>query len=238
MPAPFEQGDVDLRLYRGGVALEDVSVRRKGAPEAPPPPEKVDPNAPPPPAFDEYSPIIAFKRFAAEIHYLPLIHKTIQLRDISFESPRVALDRLASGDLNVMALVPKQEVAVEAGATPAAVATPTAAPEAAEPAEPWKFGLDKFILSDGRVRFRDLALEGSEPVELGIDRISVDEVALSPAVYGKPAQIHLKLGLDEGVVDVNAQLTLEGGKATVSTELTANRLPLRRARAFPRRIRL
>ena len=66
------------------------------------------------------SPIVAFKRFAVELRYWPLFSKTIQLRDVALDAPRVALDRLASGDLNVMALVPKSEVAVEAGATPGA----------------------------------------------------------------------------------------------------------------------
>ncbi|HSP99900.1 MAG TPA: DUF748 domain-containing protein, partial [Candidatus Dormibacteraeota bacterium] len=229
--ARVDVGDVDLRLWRGGVTLEDVAVRAQGAPEPPPPPKNVDKNAPPPPAFDAYSPIVGFKRLAVELRYLPLFHKIIQLRDIELDTPRIALDRLASGDLNVMALVPKQQVAVEAGATPSAVPSPTtAAPAAAS--SPWSFGLDKFILNDGRIRFRDLALAGSEPVELGIDRISVDEVALTPAVYGKPASIALKLGVDEGTIDVKANLTLDGSKVSVSTDVTARGLPLRRARLY------
>lgn len=225
--ARVDVGDVDLRLWRGGVTLEDVAVRAKGAPEPPPPTEENDPNAPPPPAFDEYSPIIGFKRFTVELHYLPLFQKTIQVREVELVQPRVALDRLASGDLNVLGLVPKQPVNVEAGATPEP--SPTAA---AAPGTPWAFGLDSFVLSDGRVRFRDLALEGSEPVELGIDRISVDEIALTPAVYGKPGTIALKLGVDEGTIDVTAHVTLDGEKVAVTTDVTANRLPLRRARLY------
>ncbi len=229
--ARVDVGDVDLSLWRGGVALEDVAVRAKGAPTPPPPPKDLPKDAPPPPAFDAYSPIIGFKRFAVELHYLPLFSKTIQLRDIEFEAPRVALDRLATGDLNVMALVPKQQVAVEAGGTPGAVASPTAATPAGE-SSPWSFGLDTFILTDGRIRFRDLALEGAEPVELGIDRISVNQIALTPSVYGKPATINLKLGVDEGTIDVKADLTLDGSKVSVTTDVTAEKLPLRRARLY------
>ncbi|MFN8643630.1 MAG: DUF748 domain-containing protein [Candidatus Binatia bacterium] len=226
--ARVDVGDVDLRLWRGGVTLEDVAVREKGAPEPPPPAaEEADPNAPPPPAFDAYSPILGFKRFTVELRYLPLFRKTIQVRGIELVQPRVALDRLASGDLNVLALAPKQEVSVAAGATPAP--SPAAA---AEPGTPWAVGLDTFVLTDGRVRFRDLALEGSEPVELGIDRVSVDEIALTPAVYGKPGTIALKLGVDEGTIDVTAHVTLDGDKVAVSTDVTAHRLPLRRARLY------
>ena len=225
--ARVDVGDVDLRLWRGGVALEDVAVREKGAAD-PPPPVAREEGAPPPPAFDEHSPLIGFKRFAVELRYLPLFSKIIQLREIVLDGPRVALDRLADGDLNVMALVPKQSVAVEAGASPTPVATPAVEDEGGG----WAFALDKFDLTDGRIRFRDLALEDSEPVELGIDRIAVNEIALTPAVYGKPAAIAVKLGVDEGVVDVVANLTLNGSEVHVTTEVDAHRLPLRRARLY------
>lgn len=229
--ARVDVGDIDLRLWRGGVTLEEVAVREKGAPEPPPPPEAVDPDAPAPPAFDAYSPLVGFKRLTVELRYLPLFRKTIQVRTIELVAPRVALDRLATGDLNVLALVPRQAVSVETGATPGGAVPPTAAAPA-EAGTPWAVGLDKFILSDGRVRFRDLALEGSEPVELGIDRISVDEIALTPAVYGKPGTIALKLGVDEGTIDVTARVTLNGSAVAVATDVTAHRLPLRRARLY------
>jgi len=74
-------GDVDLALHRGGVALEDVALYAPDAPGEPP--------------------VIAWKRFAVELRYLPLLRKTVQLRDIELEGPHVALDRLASGDLNL-----------------------------------------------------------------------------------------------------------------------------------------
>ncbi|MBX3023961.1 DUF748 domain-containing protein [bacterium] len=228
--ARVDVGDVDLRLWRGGIALEDVAVREKGAPEPPPPAaEEEDEHAPPPPAFDAYSPIVGFKRLAVELRYLPLLRKTIQLRSITLDTPRVALDRLASGDLNLLALVPQQPVAVEAGAPPTAGATPAAV--AAE-GTPWAFGLDKFELTDGRVRFRDLALQGSEPVELGIARVSVDQIALTPAVYGKPGTIAVKLGVDEGTIDVTAHVTLDDSRVSVVTDVTAQSLPLRRARLY------
>lgn len=226
--ARVDVGDVDLRLWRGGIALEHVAVREKDAPQPPPPAGEADPQAPPPPAFDEYSPIVGFERFAVELRYLPLFSKTIQLREIVLTAPRVALDRLASGDLNVMALVPQQAVEVEAGAAPAPVETPAPG----DAGGGWAFALDTFDLTDGRIRFRDLALEDSEPVEVGIDHVTVNQIALTPAVYGKPAAIALELGVDEGVVDVTANLTIDGDRVSVTTDVAAHRLPLRRARLY------
>jgi hypothetical protein len=228
--ARVDVGDVDLALYKGGMTLKDVAVRPA---DAPPPPEVQPENAP---AFLENAPLLAFKRFAVELRYWRLFSKTIELRDIELDSPRVALDRLASGDLNLMALVPKSEVAVQAGTTPGAgvegvTPTPTVAATTAAPSA-WKFGLDRFVLRDGRLRFRDLKLEGSEPVEVGVDQIMVQEIALSPGVYGEPARMHVKLGLDEGVIDLAAQLQLLDKGMAVSCDVNAEHLPLRRARLY------
>lgn len=273
--ARVEIGDVDLALWKGGVALEQVAVYplprdgaprmlREGSGEVAVPPRVVregsgEAVAAPrvlregtgeavaaPRVLREGTaaarliregtgeldaggelPIVAFDRFAVELRYWPLFSKTIQLRDIALDGPRVALDRLADGDLNVMALVPQSEVAVEAGASP----TPTAAADA-EPATPWRFGLDKFVLRHGRLRFRDLALAGSEPVEVGIDQVSVQEIALSPGVYGEPARVDVTLGVDEGEIDVAARFELIEAGVSVTCDVTAQRLPLRRARLY------
>jgi hypothetical protein len=293
--ARVDVGDVDLALWKGGVALEDVAVyalasqgevgaapdtgagpaprvqpertageplpklvqddsggRRPGEsgltpPSAPAPTERRPPEDAPtarrppedaaaPGSVDAGAPIVAFKRFAVELRYWPLFSKTIQLRDVALEGPRTALDRLASGDLNIMALVPESEVAVEAGATPGApdagaTPTPTAAGGAAPPS-PWKLGLDRFVLRDGRLRFRDFALAGSEPVEVGIDEVSVQEIALNPGVYGEPARVNLKLGVDAGAIDVAARFELIDAGVAVTCDVTAQRLPLRRARLY------
>jgi hypothetical protein len=235
LQARVEVGDVDLALWKGGVALDEVAVFEGGEDRG----SAVGEQGPAaandrPPTPDPQPPIIAFKRFAAELRYVPLFSKTIQLRDVALDSPRVALNRLASGDLNVMALVPRSEVAVEAGATPAAIgggtaATPTAV---ADPAAAWKFGLDRFVLRDGRLRFRDLKLEGGEPVEIGIDEIAVREIALSPGVYGEPAQLKVKLGIEGGVIDVAAQLRMLEEGVAVTCDVNAQRLPMRHARLY------
>ena len=253
--AQVDVGDVSLSFWRGGVALSDVAVRAASvnpsasatpgsAADSPASDHAAAGGTPPlpagtPPAFSANPPLIAFKRFAVELHYWPLVHKTVQLRDIELVSPRVALDRLADGELNLLALVPKQEVAVQPGGTPVAIGTvqsetPAAdtTPAAAAPASSWRVGLDRFVLKDGRLRFRDLMLAGSEPVEIGIDQISVEEIALTPEVYGEPARIHVALGVDEGIIDVNARFKLVAGQPVVTTDIDAKGLPLRRARLY------
>ena len=63
----------------------------------------------------------------------------------------------------------------------------------------------------------------------------VDEIALTPEVYGEPARVHVSLGVDDGSIDVNARLKLtaaDGHDVAVTTEVRAERLPLRRARLY------
>ena len=229
--ARVDVGDVRLALWKGGVALEDVAVYTLADGDADS--GKRDDGGSPDFEARSASSIIAFKRLAVELRYLPLFSKAIQLRTIQLDAPRVSLDRLASGDLNLMELVPKSEVAVEVGATPGAAestATPTAAPTGT--ASPWKFGLDSLVLREGRLRFRDLALAGSEPVEVGIDQVTVRQIALGPGLYGEPAHAHVKIDVDKGQIEVAAQLRLLEKGLALTCDVNARRLPMPRARLY------
>src|SRR5436853_28623 len=87
------------------------------------------------------------------LRWLPLFHRTIRLETVELDSPHVALDRLQSGDINLMALVPKS----------AETAPAEEKPKDEKPAEPsgWHFGIDYVGLKRGGVRFRDLLVPGS-----------------------------------------------------------------------------
>ena len=194
-------GDVDLALHRAGIALEDVAVHPvTWTPET-------DTGEPP---------LIAWKRFAVAVRWLPLFQKTVQLRELVLESPRVALDRLQDGGLNVAALAPASE-------------------ENAAPAEKssWRFGIDRIVLRDGGVRFRDLMFERERPVELALGSFEVEDIALTPGVYGEPARMRLKANVDEGQFALDAGFTpRDDGGFVVTSRVKARRLPLRRTRVY------
>lgn len=201
-------GDVDLALLRGGVALEDVAVRT--GPE--PAPEASEPPA------DE-APIIAWKRFAVNLGWLALFGKTIRLEEVELDDPKIALDRLASGDLNLMALVPKTEPP----------------PEGAPPPEPsaWGVAIDHFVLRKGGLRFRDLMVGGAEPIDIDVAAIDLQEIALQPGTYGDPARLHFDVAVDQGLLRVDSRLSIrQDGGFDVDTDLKARRLPLNRSRVY------
>jgi hypothetical protein len=197
-------GDVDLALYRAGIALDDVAIRPAGwTPET-------DTGEPP---------LITWKRLGLAVRWLPLVRKTVQLRELLLDSPRVAIDRLQDGGLNLMALVPKSE--------------PAAGEDADAGGSGWTVGIDRFVLRDGGVRFRDLMFARVEPVELSLGSFEVDDIALSPSVYGGPAQVHLEARVDDGrfVLDASLAPRADGGFA-LESHLKARRLPLRRTRLY------
>ena len=202
--ARVEIGDLDLSLLRGGIALEDVAVR----------PATATPDAP-----GGELPLVAWKRFALQVRWLPLLRRTVRLRRVELESPRVAVDRLPGGDFNLAALVP---------AAPAAPAEEKPPPSRAS----WGFGVDKLVLRDGWLRFRDLTIEDMEPVDLYLDAIEVADIALEPTLYEEPSRIHLEMRLDEGTLRLDALLGLRDNGFALETTLKAKRLPLRRTRVY------
>jgi hypothetical protein len=198
--AKVQVGDVDLALLAGGVTLEDVTVR---ATDAPP---------------DE-APLVGWKRFSVDLRWLPFLWKTVRFSTIELVEPHVALDRLQTGDLNLMALLPK--------ADPNAPAQPPAEQESS-----WKIGIDHLGLRRGGVRFRDFFVPEAEPVVLSIDSIEVRDIAFVPEVYDKPADIRFVMKLDEGAVRTRARFTPRRDGSAVDVTLDATKLPVHRSRIY------
>ncbi len=217
--ASVEVGDVDLALWKGGVTLEDVVVRPAGPPTDPP-----------------ADSLVAWKRLAVELRWLPLFRRTIQLRMVAFDEPQVALDRLEDGTLNLMQLGSTSPAPPTT--TPPAPTTSTTLPATATdaPASGWAFGIDRLVLRAGWLRFRDLKLKAVEPVEVFIDNIDVREVGLTPEVYGGPSRLRLAAEIGRGSLRVDARVALVPEGVSVDADVKAKRLPLRRLRVYIPRV--
>jgi hypothetical protein len=198
--AKVHVGDVDLAILSGGVALNDVSVRALDA------------------APDDES-LIGWKRFAVDLRWLMLFKKTIRFATVELVEPHVALDRLQSGDINLMALVPVSEPKPE---------TETA------PAEPsgWKLGIDYVALQRGGLRFRDLLIPNSEPVAMTLQSIEVRDIAFEPEVYGKPSDIRFVMKLDQGSLRTRARFTPLKEGVALDVTVNGTKLPVHRSRVY------
>jgi hypothetical protein len=226
--ATVQVGDVDLALLAGGIALDDVAVR---ATKAPP----------------EGGPLVSWKRFAVDVRWIPLLWRTIQLSTVELVEPYVALDRLQTGELNLMALVPREEPAAEppppepgtpAGGEPApaerpgGTTIPTGSPPPSAQAPGWRFGIDHLALHAGGVRFRDFLVPEAEPVLLSLPSIAVHDVTLEPELYGHPADIRMVVKLDQGALRTRARLTPREGGIAADVTVDATRLPVHRSRVY------
>src|SRR5262249_42274463 len=111
---------------------------------------------------------------------------------------------------------------------------PPAEEKKAEEAKPsgWATAVDRFVLRSGGIRFRDLTLTGGEPLEIRIPDVTVDDVALSPGLYGGPGRLVVRMGTEGGSLGVQSRIwVLEQGFA-LSTRLKAFDIPLARARLY------
>jgi len=199
-------GDLSLSLLFGGVELGDVSVA-------------------PPPALakttGDTTPLVAWKRLAVELRYFPLTHRAIRLRRLEIDSPRVALTRLADGTLNLQRLVPPS--------------APEKEPKPA-PGKPWGFGLDHFVLRDGDVRFVDLKMPPSEPIDLRLDQIEVNDLSFQPGLYGEPSRLNVHAEAAGGTLDLAATLAARPEGLAVDAGLRSANLDLSRARLYIPRV--
>lgn len=218
--AQVEIGDVDLALLRGAVALEDVRVR-----EADDPPDA--------------EPVIAWRRVATNLAWWPLVRREIRLQSLEIDAPRVAVDRLASGRLNLAALLPQPPPpAPDAGGSeghPAGTGPREPAPGAEGPSADgagWGVAIDQFALRDGGLRFRDLMVAGAEPVEIVLPDVQLTEFGLLPGAYDRPGRLRVRLGVDRGRLDVDAAVRMRADGPVLDARLRAVRLPLRRTRVY------
>ncbi len=205
--------DVDFRLWHGDVVLHDFAIHT---------PPNSDNAAP--------APLVSWKRLAISLHWWPLVHHTIQLREIVLETPHVAVDRLKAGNFSFESLL-AQSPPAGAVAAPSPTPEPSPGPKATTPS-PWRIGIDRIALSGGGIAFQDFAVAGSEPVDLKIPNIEVHDIAFTPDVYGKASDSHISLALDQGSLELSNQLRIDGTNIDLDSTLRAHGLPVRRARLY------
>jgi hypothetical protein len=240
--ARVEVGDVDLSLLLGGIALEDVAVwslapsvgeatasvsahavavpERESVRATPEEPER--PAAGPTVPSDV--PVIAWKRVAVGLRWWPLFEKTVQLREVTIDSPRVAVDRLATGEINLLALAPPSEEESSEESAPA------------EQASDWTVHLDRVVLRSGGLRFRDLKVEESEPIEISVEAFEVRDVALRAGLSGGPTTAHLQLVSDDATLRLDAQASFHDPGLVLEAKIETRNLPLRRSRFYIPRV--
>ena len=200
--------DLDLSLLRGGVTLHGLEVYADELPAPGAPPAE-----PKPPLFET-------ETLWAQISWLELLLKTIEVKDFELHAFVLRLDRLKDG-----LVLPKP--------------TPSQEPEKPEPepAKPssWAFQADAVVLDKGEVVFRDFTVGQKEPqrFDLAIPNLVARKLALRFDPSGSaPGHVGLEADIGGGRIGFEADLQQkEAGPATHSNIVIAD-LPIGGVRVY------
>src|SRR5438132_9324704 len=190
----LEVGDVDLWLLLGGAALKDVALRA----------ERAGPTDPP---------LLAFRRLYVRVGWLPLLRRTLRVKDFALEGLAVNVDRLQNGALVLPAVrqgPPKPE------ATPAA------------PGRPWNVVVDQAALRDGHLRLRDYVVEPPEPVELVLAALELKSFSFQYGNDREPGHGVIEARFADGTVRVETTVSTRSDGFAVDARVEVANLPLDR----------
>ncbi len=212
----IELDDVDLALLRGGVTLHGLrvfaneSTRNAGESPAPEAGE----------GLPGFAPVFSAKRLSVEIGFLALFHKTIEVQGIELEGFAVSLDRAKDGVLVLPAPAPRAEPA--------------------PPSEPsgWGVLIQRVMLRDGQVGFRDFAVTEA-PQHLDVTLPTVDAANLSLLITEtglEPGKMTLDAGVRDGTVHLEATIENLAGGPAIETHVVLTNLPIDDARVYIPRV--
>src|SRR5438132_611666 len=190
----LEVGDVDLSLLLGGAALKDVALRA----------ERAGPTDPP---------LLAFRRLYVRVGWLPLLRRTLRVKDFALEGLAVNVDRLQNGALVLPAVrqgPPKPE------ATPAA------------PGRPWNVVVDRAAPRAGHLRLRDYVVGPPEPVELVLAALELKSFSFQDGNDREPGHGVIEARFADGTVRVETTVTTRSDGFAVDARIEVTNLPLDR----------
>jgi hypothetical protein len=157
------------------------------------------------------SPPIVADRVRIDVQWLPLIHRTLRVRELGLESARVDLDRLPDGGFTLSNLEP-----------------PNAS---AELAEGWSFALDRVALRSSRLRVRDLG-PGGGVFEATLDDAAVSGIQRQATVFGKSKNIRVDALVAGGQLRVRGHYELRDDGVLLDATLRLKDLPLEQAGSY------
>ena len=190
----LEVGDVDLWLLLGGAALKDVALRAENAAPTDPP-------------------LVAFRRFYVQVGWLPLLRRTLRVKDFAVDGLAVNVDRLQSGALVLPAVRPGPP-------------QPEAKPAA--PGKPWNVVIDQAALRDGHLRLRDYVVEPPEPIELVLDDLQLKHFSLQLGNDSEPGHGVIEAKFGDGTVRLETTVATRQDGFAVDAKVDIANLPLDR----------
>lgn len=186
-----EVGDVSFAPIDAVLTLRSVSVHHPGEGSA----------------QRTTTPAIDAPRVRLDLQWLPLLHRSLVVRELTLESARIDVERSADGRLSLEPLL---------HADPGAQLPPG-----------WSFALDRVVLRDSHVRVRGLQL-GPAPLEVAVRDAEVATRRRRATVFGRAPNLHLDVAVDGGRLRVDGTSDLRDDGVVVDALLRVKDVPLER----------
>ncbi|MFM7144015.1 MAG: hypothetical protein ACKO2K_19090, partial [Alphaproteobacteria bacterium] len=160
--ADVQVGDLGFQPIDGVVTLRNV---------------RVQPSAEAIAVGRTVSPVVA-ERVRADVQWLPLLHKTLRVRELLLAGADVEVERDPDGGLALAGL---------------------AEPDASRGLpEEWGFELDRVGLRDSTVRLRDPAAAGAKPFEVRVREGEISGLRRRATAFGRTANMRLDADVGSG----------------------------------------
>lgn len=189
-----EIGDVSLQPIDAIVTLRSVTV-----------------HAPVGAAAGEHPAIVA-RRVRVDVQWLPLLHQTLEVRELALESARVDLDRFADGSFGLANL----ERANPAAELPAG----------------WTFALSRIAVRDSQLRVRDLAAGGTGLLEATLRNASISGIRRRATAFGKAPNLYVDALVGGGQLRVRGRYELRDDGLVLDAQMRVKNVPLAQAKPY------
>jgi hypothetical protein len=189
-------GNVSFQPIDAIFTLHDVAVSARARPGSP----------------ANSTPAIVAEHVRVDVQWLPLLHRTVRVRELLLESARVAVDRFPDGGFGLADLE---------RADPAA-ALPTG----------WSFALDRIGFRDVQLRVHDLAAGEGAFVDVAVRSADVSGLQRRATVFGKAPNLHVVALVGGGQLDVRGRYDWRDDGIALDAQLWVKGVPLAHARSY------
>lgn len=168
-----EVGDVDLGLLWGSVALDDVALRDDAGKTV----------------------VVGWDRLYVRISWLALAERTFLVRRLDLVRPRIDVERLADGGVNLDRILVASE-----------------APPPQEEAAPldWRFALDDLRIDGGQIDFEDAYVKGAAPIQLEVTNLEVTGGSFAGDRFEGPMKVAANLLVEGASLRLDADVERTG----------------------------
>jgi hypothetical protein len=159
------------------------------------------------------APVIVADRVRLDVQWLPLLHRTVLVRELTLESARIALDRPTGGRASLETFL---------RADPASELPPN-----------WTFALDRIVLRDATIHLRGAADGDPAAPEVRLRDARVSTLPRRATAFGRAPNLRIDAAVEGGGrIRVDGSSDLRDHGAVLDTDIHAKDVPLAPLRAL------